>query len=402
MVKIAILGLSNCVTKNGWVPIYRELEHEAEINNISLGDTVTSYGMLRFIQEESWLKDADYCYIDFNTVATQRILNKEISPEFCISCFAALLEALLTRTRCTPIVLLFSSRRSMQGRIPRPLSASSWMIQLCKLYNVPYIDIEALFWRVFPPPFAKAFFKDAVHYSREFSAVLARFLKEIRPLCRQQFERQKADINPLFQFDTASNLGVIQTDCVRETRGTVLIKKDCYLLDKGKRLNLKVTTMDMCSMLASFTPGITYTYISGSMIIRLQTKFRMPYFRTRDFPEYLSANTNGFEITCDKKTWNMEILDDRFHDDPSLKDMKVGPTGVADFLLCAKDTPHKTRMLLEKIADISPEESFLSEEHHAFFRELLKSQSMPSIPLQKKISIIGRTAEFFLKKWLRG
>jgi len=110
MVNIAIMGLSNCVTRNGWVPIYRELENEAEIINISLGDTVTSYGMLRSLQEESWLKDVDYCYIDFNTKTTQRILNKEVSREFCISSFAALLEAMLTRTRCTPIVLLFSSR----------------------------------------------------------------------------------------------------------------------------------------------------------------------------------------------------------------------------------------------------------------------------------------------------
>ena len=125
----------------------------------------------------------------------------------------------------------------------------------------------------------------------------------------------------------------------------------------------------------------------------------MPYFRTRDFPEYLSANAAGFEITGDKKTWDIEMRDDRFHDDPSLKDMQVGLCGVNDFLLCAKDTPHKTRMLLEKIEDISSEESFLSEEHYTLFRELLRGQSMP---LHKKLSAIGRTAKFFLKNRLRG
>lgn len=398
MVKIAILGLSNCITKNGWVPIYRELENEAEIINISLGDSVTSYGMLRFLQEENWLKDTDYCYIDFSTKTTHRILNQEVNKEFCISCFAALLEAFLTRTRCTPIVLLFSSRASMLGRFPRSMSASSWMIQLCKLYKVPYIDVEALFWRVFPPAFAKMFYQDVVHYGPEFSWVLARFLKEIRPFCRQQFEGQKADIKPLFQYEAATNLGVIQSDCVREIRGTDLIKKDCYILDKGTHINLKITAMDLCTMLASYTPGITYTYISGSKTIRLETKFRMSYFRPRDFPEYLSANTNGFEITGDKKTWDIEMLDDRFHDDSSLKDKKVGPPGVADFLFCAKDTLLKTRMLMEKITDILPEESFLSEEHHAFFKALLKSRS---IPLQKRLASIGRTVKFFLKKWLR-
>jgi hypothetical protein len=399
MVKIAILGISNCVTKIGWVPICRELENEAEIINISLGDNITSYGMLRFLQEKNWLKDADYCYLDFNITTTDRILNKEISKEFCISCFAALLEAFLTHTRCTPIVLLISSRASMLGKIPRPMSASSWMIQLCKLYNVPYIDIEALFRRVYPPSLAKAFYQDSVHYGPELSVVLARFLKDIRPFCRQQFEGQKEDIKPLFQFDSASNLGVIRTNCEREIRGTDLIKKDCYILDKGKSLNLKITSMDLCAMLASFTPGITYTYISGSKTIRLQTKFKMPYFRIQDFPEYLSANPNGFEITGDKKTWDIEMLDNRYHDDPILEEKKVGPLGVADFLLCAVDTPYKTRMLLEKIEDISPEESFLSEEHFAFFKELLKSQSMP---LYKKLSGIGRTAKLFLKNQLRG
>jgi hypothetical protein len=228
--------------------------------------------------------------------------------------------------------------------------------------------------------------------------VLAHFLKEMRPICRQQFERQKADINPFFQFDVASNLGAIRTDCEQEARGTVLIKKDCYRLDKGKRLNLNITTMDLCTMFASFTPGITYTYISGSKTIRLETKYRMPYFRTRDFPEYLSANADGYEITSDEKPWDIEIRDKRFHGDPSLKDIEVGPCGINDFLLCAKDTPQKTQMLLEKIKQISPEESFLSEEHFTFFRELLKGQSLP---LQKKMFGIWRIAKSFLKNGLR-
>ena len=395
MDKIAILGTSNCVTKNGWVHFCRKIENEAEIFNVSLGDSLTSYGILRFIQEESWLKDVDYCFLDFNITTTERIVKREIGKEFCISCFAALLEALLTRTRCTPIVLLISSQASMLGKVTRPESASSWMIQLCKLYRVPYVDIEALFWRVLPPPFARAYYLDAVHYGPELSAVIARFLKDIRPFCRREFKRQKAAVKPLFRFDTASNLGGIETDCIQEMRGTDLIKKNCYILENGKVLNLRVTAMDLCSMLASFTPGITYTYISGSKTIRLQTKFRMPYFRTQDFPDRVSAGADGFEITADKRNWDIEIRDSRFQNDQSLKDRKVHPCGVADFLLCAPDTPQQTQKLLEKLAKIVPDESFLLDEHHTYFRELLKNQSLP---FRKKLYSIGRTVKFFLLK----
>jgi hypothetical protein len=82
-----------------------------------------------------------------------------------------------------------------------------------------------------------------------------------------------------------------------------------------------------------------------------QTKFRMPYFRTQNFPECVSTGTDGFEIAADKGNWDIEICDNRFQNNQSLKDKKVHPCGVADFLLCASDTQHKTQKLLEKIAD---------------------------------------------------
>ena len=267
------------------------------------------------------------------------------------------------------------------------------MKQACKFYRVPYIDIEELFVHTFPRVFAKTYYSDSIHYGIEFSRVLARFLKEIRPYCREQWEKQRRTIKALFHFDIASNLNCIHTDCAREVKGTALIKQNCYILDNGRKLDIVISEMYLCSVLGWFTPGISYTYITGAQSIRMETKLRMPLFRVRDFSEYFSPNTSGFQMRVKKGPWDSEIIDDRYHDDPNMKPNEGAPIAVSDFLFCAQDTPEKTRTLLEKIRDLSPEESFLLPEHYALFSELLRKQPLP---LKKKMMNLGRALRFSL------
>jgi hypothetical protein len=391
MEKIAILGTSNSITKIGYVPIYRGLEEGAEVINISLGNTIPSYGVLRFLNEQQWLKNADYCLIDFGVNTAQVLESQDASKGYCFSAFAALLECFLRQNRCTPIVLLFSPVQVMEGRME---SASGWMKQICKLYHVPYIDIEALFLQNIPRSQARIYYHDKVHYGPEFSHAIAQFLKDLKPYCKQQWENQREAIKPMFHFETASNLNCMATNHVEEYKGTALIKQNCHVVETERDLCLPVTDMYLCSVLAWFTPGRSFTYVTGKRTIRLLTETGMPLFRMRDLGEYLPPNQRGFQVSIKEKPWDREIVDHRHEDGTVILPLKGAPLAVADFLFCDMDTPDKALLLLERMKDISSEEAFLLPEHYGLFSDLLQTRQ---VPLIKRVKNVRRVLKFHLK-----
>lgn len=102
--KIAIVGTSNSILKDGWVKYYRELVQDVEIDNYSLGSNSSLYGHY-ILEKKDILDKYDYCFIDF-AVNDQHFFDKGlISEELLVASYLDFIRK-FRNSNCIPIFLI--------------------------------------------------------------------------------------------------------------------------------------------------------------------------------------------------------------------------------------------------------------------------------------------------------
>ncbi|PIV80698.1 hypothetical protein COW53_08310 [bacterium CG17_big_fil_post_rev_8_21_14_2_50_64_8] len=140
VMKIAIIGTSNAIMRDGWVAHLRERLPEGwTLDNLSIGGSASLHGSFTATRS-SVAENYDLALIDFAINDQQMIDILDMSPEYVAGSFSALLRCFAAPGgRCAPIVLIIP-QRDLLGR-HRQDQAYNITVKLCERYGVAYIDL---------------------------------------------------------------------------------------------------------------------------------------------------------------------------------------------------------------------------------------------------------------------
>lgn len=234
--KIAVVGTSNSVMRNGWVPRLREMLPTGwALDNYSVGGSASLHGSFS-IDAAKVAENYDFAIIDFAINDQQMIDTANMSVEYVAASFAALLRHFAEpNARCTPIVVIIPQRDLISH--DRQDQTYNITVKSCERYGVAYIDLYELLRRLAREDGVdpKGCFSDWTHlqpFAQEALAKAAlRALQGTKP-GRRPSERLLTEA-PRCHAVAGDDVEVNQE--IRQELGTSLAKKEVRTLEAGAR-----------------------------------------------------------------------------------------------------------------------------------------------------------------------
>jgi hypothetical protein len=232
MLKIAVLGTSNSLMRQGWASAFTAAAGRiATVDNLSLGAAPSIYGAYMAAAADV-ARRYDYCLIDFCINDQQLVDIGQLRLEQAASAFHSLLAAFRAEdAACVPIVLILP-QRDLIGAAAAP-SCRDLHARLCDLVGVGYIDVYAALERRIAARGggARDFLLDWAHLTPAASAAVARMALEavVEAECARPAPRRAPVAHKAYGRATVSPRGPV----AREEVGTSLRRLSCLRLGPG-------------------------------------------------------------------------------------------------------------------------------------------------------------------------
>jgi hypothetical protein len=276
MIKVAVVGTSNSVLKDGWVTRFRGLNPSMEVHNYSLGATTSLWGSY-IVEKKNIASEYDYCVIDF-------CINEEQFFRFGLhdqACCAAYLAALLEKfhgKRCIPIVLIFT-------RLPYANELDNIHVRsiyrwLCREYGIRTIDVSGLFQKLMVDlhrPKEEFYLRvetdrkyDSNHYCPSAQTIIASLVSEVISKEKEQKVGHHHDIS-IVDLDKSK---IEFFGCDAKTCRTSLHECTTMRLCAGSKVRV-VSDQFLCGIVywSEATTGMAY-FDFGDIVIKKNLKVR--------------------------------------------------------------------------------------------------------------------------------
>lgn len=142
--RIAIVGTSNSIMRDGWVAALRELRPHDEIDNHSIGASTSLYGS--FIVDHEKIADRyDVCFLDFCVNDQAYNLTGDFALNYAVASYCGLLQK-FKGANCRALPLLFPVRSAFENSEKR--SVIEYAARACSAFGYPTLDILGIIDRV--------------------------------------------------------------------------------------------------------------------------------------------------------------------------------------------------------------------------------------------------------------
>lgn len=241
--KIAILGTSNSVLKDGYVPVYTSIEYPNQVDNYSLGANSSQYGLFA-LDHYHILKNYNFIVTDFAVNDQAFLETGSLTEDELISQFYALMKK-IKYSKCNHInlILFLEKYRNIDNFYVRKMQ-----IDICRSLEIPYIDMWGIFKEMKINEDSRLF-QDIAHISSFYSKHIAYVLKKKRESIINNKKSMIYNFKQLFHNVINKKLTDIEekkyfslsfssySDAVKK-RGSALITNKCLCLDKIGKISL--------------------------------------------------------------------------------------------------------------------------------------------------------------------
>jgi hypothetical protein len=279
-VKIAILGTSNGVLKDGYARFLLTEQHRHEVRNFSLGGNCSiyaSYGIEKYGIAESF----DYCVLDF-------CINDE---NFCdlntltVEQDMAYLYAALCRfnsAKCIPVILLLTNERYAFHLEKSP--AYRHHLQLARMLHIKTIDFARFINTSYDESRIRDIYRDAAHYTVEFQRMIANCVSYELGQLPARGAPAAFDFMTLTRADAGQATYV---DCTADVRKTALIETPVRRMTAGSRIGIDATPLWFCGIVYwadAYTVGLKIVHASATLMKNLRLTYHGLFVRNMFHP----------------------------------------------------------------------------------------------------------------------
>jgi len=309
--KIAIVGTSNCIRKEGWVRHFISNNPSFTVDNFSAG-AVTSLYASYIIDKKDITTNYDYCILDFcinDQVALD--LNKT-NIKFLASSILSMLSKFLTDSAtCISVVLILTPKGyvyTLDNHIIRKL-----VITLCAKFNIRIVDIAQFVTDCAVKdaiPIEEIYF-ESNHYSNDYCKIIA-------DLASKAFTTQAFSLR---KIPSDMNIYAIPDDeiewinCEKSSFSTSLATHETWVLRDQSYINIENTPF-LCGIFCYTHELSGYVYVNSfQTIIRknLADKFTKMFF-LKHFINPVFSESNRFQlglnapgVCSDDQGWFFEV-----------------------------------------------------------------------------------------------
>lgn|GEM_PF-2646161 len=289
--KIALLGTSNGVLKDGYARFLLTDQHRHEVRNFSLGGNCSiyaNYGIEKYGIADSF----EYCVLDF-------CINDE---NFCdyntltVEQDIAYLYAALSRfnaAKCIPVILLLTNERYAFHLEKSPVYRHH--LQLARMLNIKTIDFAQFISTSYDESRIRDIYRDAAHYTVEFQRMIANCVSyELG-----QLPGRGAPAAFDFMKITRAVAGqATYVDCTADVRKTALIATPVQRMTAGSRIGVDAAPQWFCGLVYwadAYTVGLKIADASVTMMKNLRLTYHGLFVRNMFYP----LLADGLEIYFD-------------------------------------------------------------------------------------------------------
>lgn len=228
--RLAIVGTSTSIMKDGYAPFLKDLLPDTEIVNLSLGGAPSIYGCY-VVEQEKIADEFDYAIIDFCINDQQLERNAFLTIENIVSAFGALISRFSSGSRCKPLVLLLPQREAfVDARLMKVRNLSK---KICHQFGVKTIDVFDLLdhgHELFGLD-RGTFFSDWTHMHKNHAEAFAKLIVETLPTIENA---KKSDLKfPTYSVVVPSGLESVE-------RGTSHVSSTTFVLTREKAAPMRV------------------------------------------------------------------------------------------------------------------------------------------------------------------
>ena len=167
--KIAILGTSNSILKNGYAPLYQTLEFPNQVDNYSIGATICQF--IPFALEKyAIFKNYDFLITDCCPNDSDCFYCKQRTADWFYNELFTILST-IKEARIKHLHLIFPYKNSQV--------LQKMHVQICEELSIPYLDIGSIITNATPRSEREPM-QDIHHVSSFFSKQFAHVIKEKR------------------------------------------------------------------------------------------------------------------------------------------------------------------------------------------------------------------------------
>ena len=185
--KIAILGTSNSLKRDGWAPFFHILHPEIEVRNFSCGSNSSAYGNLALALYDI-VGTYDFVFIDFALNENGMMAEGSLSKDNAVRFFDGLLGWFVDSDRTVPIVLTFFDQGVLAAQ---SYPSRDIHLDVCAQYGVPVFDLFSLIAEVNRGGVPEQrLFEDFSHLSEPCAKLLALHLGDVLDQARNVWARR--------------------------------------------------------------------------------------------------------------------------------------------------------------------------------------------------------------------
>ena len=264
MLKVAILGTSNSVMRNGYVH-YLKLYDDIEVISFGVGDTSSIYGVYKILTTDI-LDSFDCCIIDYSI--NEYIFMDNGFPQERVIFNVLSVISMFNKKKCVPCFILLSPQHI-------PTITNNLYRHIFEHINCPYIDFDRLFH-----PIKQNIYSSPSHYNAEFQEVIAHKLHN--SIINNFFFNKKIDYDffdtypicfrTLLKDNIPSNINTLH----RANHKSSLLSVNSYLMSFNDILTIESTELYIIAIIY-WNSDSQSTVFFKSPNITLKKNFRLKW-----------------------------------------------------------------------------------------------------------------------------
>ncbi len=339
--KVAIVGTSNSLLKDGWVKYYRELNKDVQIDNYSLGANTSLYGHY-ILEKKRILEEYDYCIVDFAVNDQANLDLKLISEELLMASYLDLIRK-FKYSRCIPVFIILPIIPYWQN--PESCIVRKIIIYLCQKFGVMYIDVYDFFSGLSDDFAEECLFRDYGHISSFAAKCLAlQLLSSLKEQAKNIFiHKLNMDI-PCFNFRIKHWKEIEYSNCKQLLQETSIAHYSVIHMsaESGSQINLYGQDL-LCAVFFWDTNKTNYVYFSTDkgIVRKSLTPSCANHFFLRQFITPVRSHDGIIEVRIAAKDGfiheRTNECEPQFNSELELE--------VIDFLVCDKSYEDKIDIL---------------------------------------------------------
>lgn len=294
MKKVAILGTSNAIIKDGYHTFLREYVDE-DLDVFSIGANSSLCGIYLTLKNNI-IDNYEYVIIDYCINETHYVRSSLLSLETEVAYFMSLL-GLFIGKKSIPLVLILSN-----GSYSLENSLGSVHRYIAQCFNVRYIDFEECIYNYYSHDKTLYLQGDKAHYSKEYQLIIAKMIFSALHAPQQFPYNNFYKTSPLYFNINHKDFEFINTQF--SFRKTSIIHSELLKIDKISKIKSKSKIICGIAYWNTKETGNIYFNFSG-LVIKKNLKLLWDGFFVRSIGYNSSFDTQFCEITTTSPKYDL-------------------------------------------------------------------------------------------------